>query len=551
MDSLLEQFKQAGLIKADGKMNASFIKKLKNRPEWIEQINDYPGASLSEKIDRLTGASSGECEICGNATAFKSFGEGYARFCSDQCKRQSMVKNRKTAAGAANPETLAKMRATCKARYGIENMLLKPGARRGKPNMTKPKATLLERYGVEHPSAIPGLQQRRVTAWKANYKGKDATKASNVKKYGVEWAQQSPIVIEKIKNSRHKHTFESIIQSPRFLERLNPLFSIEEYKGHRVAMPYECKQCGSRFESAFEDGKLPRCPTCYPVRASSSAEEQELALFIKSILPSDTVILRGDTKALAGKELDIYIPSKKVAVEYNGNYWHSEISGQRNKHYHLNKSIACEEAGIRLLHIFSDEWIEKSTIVKSVIKAALGVFDNTIGARKLRVEYVPTLATFYDDNHIQGRANSSVNIALKDPVTAQVLAGLSFKKPRFSKDADWEITRFAVKCGYSIPGAFGRLLKRFRADHSGSIVTYSERRLFTGNVYKNAGFQVCEASPPAYCYTKDYQHRENRMRYQKHLIPDAQQELSEWENMQLRGYDRIWDCGCWKFLLPE
>lgn len=57
MDSLLEQFKQAGLIKADGKMNASFIKKLKNRPEWIEQINDYPGASLSEKIYRLTGAS--------------------------------------------------------------------------------------------------------------------------------------------------------------------------------------------------------------------------------------------------------------------------------------------------------------------------------------------------------------------------------------------------------------------------------------------------------------------------------------------------------------
>ena len=39
------------------------------------------------------------------------------------------------------------------------------------------------------------------------------------------------------------------------------------------------------------------------------------------------------------------------------------------------------------------------------------------------------------------------------------------------------------------------------------------------------------------------------MRYQKHLIENAQPELSEWENMQLRGYDRIWDCGCWKFML--
>ena len=43
----------------------------------------------------------------------------------------------------------------------------------------------------------------------------------------------------------------------------------------------------------------------------------------------------------------------------------------------------------------------------------------------------------------------------------------------------------------------------------------------------------------------------NRMNFQKHklkkLLSTYDPLLSEWENMKLNGYDRIWDCGSLKF----
>ena len=38
-------------------------------------------------------------------------------------------------------------------------------------------------------------------------------------------------------------------------------------------------------------------------------------------------------KAYNKYELDFYIPSKKIGIEVNGNYWHSEVGGKRNKKY--------------------------------------------------------------------------------------------------------------------------------------------------------------------------------------------------------------------------
>ena len=42
------------------------------------------------------------------------------------------------------------------------------------------------------------------------------------------------------------------------------------------------------------------------------------------------------------------------------------------------------------------------------------------------------------------------------------------------------------------------------------------------------------------------------MKYQKHKLKDKLQifdpNLTEWQNMQLNGYDRIWDCGNFVFV---
>ena len=98
-------------------------------------------------------------------------------------------------------------------------------------------------------------------------------------------------------------------------------------------------------------------------------------------------ILTGNRVILDGKEIDIYIPEIKLGIEFNGLYWHSEEGGKDSK-YHLNKTELCESNGIKLIHIFEDEWLYKKNIVKSRLKNILGLTENKIYARKCEIKEI-------------------------------------------------------------------------------------------------------------------------------------------------------------------
>lgn len=80
-----------------------------------------------------------------------------------------------------------------------------------------------------------------------------------------------------------------------------------------------------------------------------------------------------------------------------------------------------------------------------------------------------------------------------------------------------------------------------------SVISYSDKSWNTGNLYKKLGFNYINSSAPGYQYTKDYVQFKSRQYYQKHKLIDILENydptLSEWENLQIAGFDRIWDCG--------
>lgn len=97
----------------------------------------------------------------------------------------------------------------------------------------------------------------------------------------------------------------------------------------------------------------------------------------------------------------MYIPEKKLAIEFDGLYWHcDEVLSRR--HYHLMKTESCEKQGIQLVHIFENEWMHSREIVKSCLKDLLGVHDKTVYARKCEVREVDskTCVQFQDSNHL-------------------------------------------------------------------------------------------------------------------------------------------------------
>jgi hypothetical protein len=265
--------------------------------------------------------------------------------------------------------------------------------------------------------------------------------------------------------------------------------------------------------------------------------------------------------------LDIHIPDKKLAIEYDGLLLHSYGDGKdfkwsivnnldkENVKYHLQKTEQCKELDTLLLHIFENEWLNpvKQNIWKSIIQTKLGG-NRTIGARQCELNGMTKeiVREFLNKNHLQGECNSSVEIGLF--YEGDLVSLLTLSKPRFNKNYDWEIVRFCNKIGWNISGGFSRLLKEFRKNYSGSIITYADKRYSDGALYRSNSFVELPDSKPNYWYCHPRKGTlESRLEYQKHKLKEKlsiyNEELTEAENMFMNGYRRIWDCGNKVFVL--
>ena len=254
-------------------------------------------------------------------------------------------------------------------------------------------------------------------------------------------------------------------------------------------------------------------------------------------------------KSIGGyeKEDSLYIyKDKKIAVEYCDLFEWSELHKTRNSL--LDKSKEFEKRGIRSLHVFADEWYFKRDVVKSIIKTSIGIYEQKIPARKCKVKYLTKQEEkdFFNRNHLQGFSSSRYCVGLI--FNNEIVSAISLAAPRFSRETDYELIRYANKMNTQILGGFSKLLKRFREDHPGSIMSYSDRRMFSGGLYRQL-FTELEPSGQGYFYT-DGNVRENRIKFQKYKLASTFPQWandSEWVIAHRLGWYRIWDCGNWRF----
>lgn len=261
-------------------------------------------------------------------------------------------------------------------------------------------------------------------------------------------------------------------------------------------------------------------------------------------------------------ELDIFIESKNIAIEYNGLYWHSELHGDKSSTYHLNKTEYCEKNGIHLIHIFEDEWRDSRDLIKSRLNNILGVNQNRIFARKCEIKVVVNKekSKFLEGNHLQGSDNSSIRIGLYHE--NKLVSIMTFRKPLVSmghKNTSTntiELSRFCSTLNTNVIGGANKLFKYFITNYPeyNNIITYADRRWASTNsntLYDTLGFTRIGMSKPNYWYMKRHKDRVSRFNYTKHKIlvnfPTADPNLSEWENMRKLNFDRIWDCGTIKY----
>jgi hypothetical protein len=401
---------------------------------------------------------------------------------------------------------------------------------------TKSKKTILEKWGVDHYSKTDEF--------------KTQTKETSLSKWGVEYPNQS----NEIKNKKKKTNIEKFGSNSHTTNEEHRVknYKISQNKWYLnyISDNLNLFKCDMGGEHNFEIlsttyysrsiSNIPLCTICNPISKTSSFKEKDIYDFIKSIYSGKIIQSYRD-----GLEIDIYLPELHLGFEFNGLYWHSD--GQKDKNYHLDKTNYFKERGVRIIHIWEDDWRDKEEILKSQILYLLNNIKNKIWARKCEVKevHLNDCREFLNKNHIQGYVNSKVKIGLYySNELVGIMAFDQYEGRKKMKDGGWNLNRFCNKLETNVIGGASKLLNYFIKNYSPTrIISYADRDWSEGNLYYKLGFNLLSVSKPDYKYISNKK-RLHKSNFKKSILKS---ELSEYKTMLNSGYSRIWDCGKLKF----
>jgi len=260
-----------------------------------------------------------------------------------------------------------------------------------------------------------------------------------------------------------------------------------------------------------------------------SSYEQDVCAFLDSL---GIAYVKNTRSEINPYELDVYLTEKKIAIEMNGLYWHSELF--KDPDYHFKKRQLCEEKGISLLQINSDEWLGKKDIVKSIILAKLGIFEHRIPARKCTVSAISKKEAerFCEENHLMGSSQGVKNLGLYHE--GVLVSVLTYK----AVPPGIDIARFCTLKNYQVMGGLGKLLSHLKKTESPEFIqSFVDLRYGNGRSLEALNFK-CAKITQGWKWT-DFIQTYNRLRCTK-------------KNEEAKlGWVKIYDAGQAKWLLSS
>ncbi|EPY8037403.1 DUF7487 domain-containing protein [Campylobacter coli] len=479
---------------------------------------------------------------------------------------------------------ISKIKSTKLERYGDANY----------NNIDKHKETIKEKYNVENVSQIPEANKKmRNTKANTDYTEiNNKRKITNLNKYNTEYATQSEVVKNKtIETNLKKYGVICNSQTKEFKEAVSKTWAsksareLAELSEKRKQTNLEIygNECGARhltkwndlnkdfIEENFMNDSLfdKEAFMCYfnishvtaakykkkfNISAPDKSCRSQIQSKIAKSLEVDNIVVNSRS-IITPYELDIFLPDYNLAIEYDGLFFHSRglhkhrmfNTPDYDKKYHLKKTEMCEALGIQLFHIFESDDLD---IWFSMINNKLGL-NKKIYARKCLIKELNynEVVDFLNENHLQKSTVSKINLGLF--YNNELVEVMTFGKPRFNKNYEYELIRLCTLKYCSVIGGASKLFKYFLDNYDPkSIVSYANRRFSKGSIYKTLGFKFVENTEPNYFYFKDLKLLA-RHQFQKHKLKEKLEifdpSLSESANMMLNGYRIIYDCGNMKF----
>ena len=366
-------------------------------------------------------------------------------------------------------------------KYGVDNVFKSQEIR------DKAKATIKKRYGVDNVFQDLEIRER--------------AKQTILKKYGVDNVTKHKDIQNKILNTR-----------------LN-LGQIDTFQGKRRSE--WAKEIGfsrSKFDVLVHKYGFEQAIKMEP---HISCLEKIVSDYLDSINIKYERHIRVDNKVA-----DLLITDKKIILEIDGLYWHSEHFLDRS--YHIKKrELYIKNGYIPLFfrqHEINDDKL--FDIVKSVINHKLGL-DTKFYARKcVFIKVLPSIGkAFFNNNHLMGCGAGEVFGLLHND---ELVSAIQVKK---TKDG-YEISRFCNTLNTSVVGGFSKLISHIPQYRP--LTTFIDLRYGAGTYLSSLGFSF-SATHPSFKWT-DGHNLYNRMKFPGN---------SGYE----QGLFRIWDCGQAKWVL--
>lgn len=302
---------------------------------------------------------------------------------------------------------------------------------------------------------------------------------------------------------------------------------LSKYRASSAKVEVLCHDCGRTF--FVEANSFLHGHGCPYHNCNSSGKEKEVFEFVKGIC-SDAE--NNNRKLLNGYELDMVIPSKKIAIEFDGIFWHNE--NNKTADYHLKKTEACGAIGYRLIHVFEDEWRDKKEIWKSLLQRILGASMDAIDAKDCRAKFLLSqeCSQFLNQNHLLGDCNSEYRYGLfhgAELVAVMTLASIN--------GTDFELLRYGDKNGLTVKGGTSVLFNLFVQENRPKTVTFqADRRFDNGKLSMDLGFSFLRNTEPEFSLVI----KGKRFSPSDLYCPEGTEKEVFWKEQH---WYRIYDCG--------
>ena len=419
--------------------------------------------SLYDKLNSFLNDGYKRCVICNSEIYKWKSGKTCSSDCSKALRKETNVKLFGFDNAFGNPDIKSKRKSTMIEKYGVEHPIQSDIIKE------KIKTTMVEKYGVEYSSQNIDVINKRIDTTRKKYGVDHVTQLDdfkNASKKSKELLYENKLIQNKVNTSKIKNIASYIHDITGLTVTEDQAIDLHLFRGREYSTEYiksivDYIHTGTRpnidvIRSEYKSDSqfyLACKRFGYDIEPSRSTYEK----FVCEFLDLNNIEYKtNDRSIIPPFELDIYIPSMNVAIEFNGMYWHSDNFVDKN--YHQTKTKMCNDVDVTLIHIHEYLFSHKKDIYLNILKSKLMLNDRRVFARKCVIREVPIEEerSFLSNYHLQGYVSSKICYGLY--YNDVLLTLCSFGSSRYNKKYKYELLRNCTLPNVTVVGGL-RLIK--------------------------------------------------------------------------------------------